>query len=67
MNSFPQRLWRAALLDSEIYEEVEADPSSIRQALVVVLAAGTAIGVGRWLQGTLAGVPFDQRALQLAS
>ena len=66
MSSFPQRLWRAALLDSEIYEEVEADPSSIRQALVVVLAAGTAIGVGRWLQGTLAGVPFDQRALQLA-
>lgn len=53
------------MLDADIYEEVEADKSSIRQALVVVLAAGCAIGLGRWLQGVLAGNSPDQLVFQL--
>ena len=59
MSSFPRRLLRAALLDAEIYEEVEADRSSIGQAFTVVLGAGVAIGLGRWLQATLAGVEVE--------
>ena len=66
MSSFPRRLLRAALLDAEIYEEVEADRSSIAQAFVVVVGAGVAISLGRWLQATLAGVGIEQRLFQLA-
>jgi len=66
VSSFPRRLLRAALLDAEIYEEVEADRSSIAQAFVVVVGAGVAISLGRWLQATLAGVGIEQRLFQLA-
>jgi hypothetical protein len=46
MSSFGQRLLRSALLDAETYEEVEADTSAGRQALVVVVLSGAAVGVG---------------------
>ncbi len=43
------RMWRAALLEAEIYEEVEADRSSIWQALLVVGLAATMAPIGFWL------------------
>jgi hypothetical protein len=46
MASFPERMLRAALLDADTYEEVEADASANRQALVVVVLSGAAVGVG---------------------
>jgi len=40
------RIIRAARLDSELYEEVEADRSATWQALAVVILSGLAAGVG---------------------
>ncbi len=40
------RLLRSALLDSAVYEEVEADTSANIQALVVVVASAVAAGLG---------------------
>jgi len=45
-NSFLQRLIGAAALDAAIYEEVEADPSAMTQALVVVVLSSLAAGIG---------------------
>jgi hypothetical protein len=46
MTSFPERMLRAALLQAEAYEEVEADAGAGRQALGVVLLSSVAVGVG---------------------
>jgi len=46
--SLPARMWNASLLHADTYEEVEADPRSIRQALLVVLLASAAGGLGSW-------------------
>jgi hypothetical protein len=46
MASFPERMLRAALLQAEAYEEVEADAGAGRQALGVVLLSSVAVGVG---------------------
>jgi len=46
MTSFPERLLRAALLQPDVYEEVEADVSAGRQAFAVVLLSSAAVGVG---------------------
>jgi hypothetical protein len=40
------RVIRAARLDASLYEEVEADPSSMRQATMVVVLASIAGGIG---------------------
>jgi hypothetical protein len=40
------RVIRAARLDASLYEEVEADPSSLGQATAVVVAASIAGGIG---------------------
>jgi hypothetical protein len=45
-NSFLQRLIGAAALDAAIYEEVEADPAAMGQALVVVVLSSLAAGFG---------------------
>ncbi len=47
---FAKRMLRAALLHVDTYEEVEADPSSIGQATIVVLLACLASGLGFWLR-----------------
>ena len=39
MTPFPLRVWRAALLHADTYEEIEADKSAIGQATLVVLLA----------------------------
>jgi hypothetical protein len=40
------RMTRAARLDAALYEEVEADPRAMAQAVAVVLISGLAAGVG---------------------
>jgi len=56
--SFPARMWKASLLHADTYEEVEADKSSIRQAVVVVLLAAAAGGLGSWwLHALHRGIP----------
>ena len=49
MTTFARRVLGAALLDAGVYEEVEADSRATSQAVVVVLLAGAAGGIG--LQG----------------
>ena len=39
-------MWRAALLDADLYEEIESDPRSVWQALVVVVCVSIAGGLG---------------------
>lgn len=65
MTSFPRRMLRAALLHADTYEEVEADPSSIRQAWVVVLAVSAVLGLARFFNPTDPGVHGQQLALQV--
>lgn len=64
MTTFTNRMIRAAKLDAHLYEEVEADKSTMQQAMGVVvlssLAAGvgsiTTMGFGGILLGTLAAL-----------
>ncbi len=46
MNFFTDRMIRAAKLDINLYEEVEADKDAMRQAMGVVVLASLAAGVG---------------------
>jgi hypothetical protein len=57
MTSFPYRLFGAAALDVEIYEEVEADRSATAQAALVVIASSIAIGIGAYGLGSHAAAP----------
>ena len=43
---FVRRLWRAAMLEAPLYEEVESDRSATIQALGVVVLSGLAAGIG---------------------
>jgi len=46
MTSFKDRIIRAAMLDVNLYEEVEADKSSMGQAMAVVALSSVAAGIG---------------------
>ena len=46
MASFVDRVVGAARLDAKVYEEVEADPAAMGQAMAVVAAAALAAGIG---------------------
>ena len=46
MREFPQRLFGAMFLNAATYERIEADPTAIRQAILVVAAFAIAAGVG---------------------
>ncbi len=46
MNIFTDRMIRAAKLDVNLYEEVEADKNTMRQAMGVVVLSSLAAGVG---------------------
>ena len=59
------RMLRAAKLDADLYEEVEADRGATGQALVVVLMSSLAAGIGSWSAGGLLGV-FVQTLVILA-
>jgi len=61
---FLKRMWRAALLHADTYEEVEADRSSIGQATIVVLLASLASALGFFLRAQSgAFVLLDTRPL----
>jgi hypothetical protein len=60
-----KRMLRAACLDADTYEEVEADESSIGQATLIVFAACAAIGIARYVQSAGAGVPDNPLVLQV--
>ncbi len=44
--SLMNRIFRAAKLDVSLYEEVEADKTATRQAMLVVILSGMAAGIG---------------------
>ena len=46
MSSFANRMVRAAKLDVNLYEEVEADKQAMGQAMGVVVLASLAAGIG---------------------
>ena len=46
MNPFIDRIIRAAKLDKNLYEEVEADKSALGQSITVVILSSVAAGIG---------------------
>lgn len=51
---FP-RMMRAAKLESQLYEEVEADSGATGQALLVVVMASLSAGIGHGISGLIKG------------
>jgi hypothetical protein len=49
------RVLRAAMLDVNLYEEVEADTSLTQEALMVVILVSVASGIGSFLAGLIGG------------
>jgi mannose/fructose/N-acetylgalactosamine-specific phosphotransferase system component IID len=49
------RMIRAAMLDVNLYEEVEADTSLNQEALMVVILVSIAAGIGAFLGGLIGG------------
>lgn len=56
MDSFQNRIIRAATLDVNVYEEVEADKSATVQAIAVVIFASVAAGIGSIESVGLSGI-----------
>ena len=55
-NSFNNRIIRAAKLDSNLYEEVEADKSALGQAMAIVVLSSIAAGIGLYKTGGFNGI-----------
>ena len=55
-NSFNNRIIRAAKLDSNLYEEVEADKSALGQAMAIVVFSSIAAGIGLYKTGGFSGI-----------
>ena len=55
-SSFKNRIIRAAMLDSNLYEEVEADKSAQGQAIAIVALASIAAGIGLYKTGGFSGI-----------
>ena len=55
-SSFENRIIRAAMLDSNLYEEVEADKSAQGQAMAIVVLASIAAGIGLYKTGGFSGI-----------
>jgi hypothetical protein len=53
---FTDRLWRAAKLDNQLYEEVEADQGALGQAMLVVVLSSLAAGLGGLTEGGTGGL-----------
>ena len=47
---------RAAKLDAQLYEEVEADRGAMREAMTVVVLSAVAAGIGNFANGGLLGI-----------
>jgi len=56
MASFTDRMIRAAKLDVNLYEEVEADKTAMKQAMGVVVLSSVAAGIGTIAIGGLGGI-----------
>ncbi len=56
MSPFVDRMMRAAKLDVQLYEEVEADKSSMSQAMIVVVLSSVAGGIGFMQDAGLMGL-----------
>ncbi len=56
MTNFKDRLIRAAMLDVNLYEEVEADKAAMNQAMGVVVMSSVAAGVGSISQIGMSGI-----------
>ena len=56
MAGLTQRMIRAAKLDVNLYEEVEADPKSMGQAMTVVVLSAVAAGIGAAGRTSLGGL-----------
>jgi hypothetical protein len=50
-----ERMWRAAMLQSALYEEVERDEQATTQAAIVVLLVAIATALGAYLDAALNG------------
>ena len=46
-----KRMYRAALLDVNLFEEVEADKSLLTESMIVVVLSSLASGIGLWSMG----------------
>lgn len=62
MNTFMDRIIRAAKLDIHLYEEVEADKNTMRQAMGVVVLSSIAAGVGSIATIGFGGIIFGTLA-----
>ncbi|MDT7044115.1 YIP1 family protein [Candidatus Nitronereus thalassa] len=58
MSQFVNRMIRAAKLDPQVYEEVEADKSTLPQAMGVVVLSSVAGGIGFMEETGLGGLVF---------
>lgn len=56
MNKFQNRIFRAAKLDVNLYEEVEADKGAMGQAMTVVVLSSLAAGIGSIGTGGFSGI-----------
>jgi len=56
MDRLQDRMIRAAKLDVQLYEEVEADRGAMRQAMTVVVLSAVAAGIGNIADGGLPGI-----------
>jgi hypothetical protein len=56
MSSFKERIVRAAKLDVNLYEEVEADTTALGQATGVVILSSIAAGIGTITKGGIEGI-----------
>ena len=56
MASFTDRIIRAAKLDANLYEEVEADKGALRQAMGVVVLSSIAAGIGSFERAGVGGI-----------
>ena len=55
-SSFNNRIIRAAMLDPNLYEEVEADKSAQGEAMAIVVLASIAAGIGLYKTGGFSGI-----------
>ena len=55
-SSFENRIIRAVKLDSNLYEEVEADKGALWQAMAVVALSSIAAGIGLYKTGGFSGI-----------
>ncbi len=58
MATLQDRMLRAAKLDAQLYEEVEADRSAMGQSVAVVVLSALAAGIGSFAEGGMGGVFF---------